>query len=295
MDEIAAAEAPEAVRPHRGVGEHWLGSLMLAPAIVYIVALVGFPLLLAIYLSFSNATTGSQTLHYVGLTNFARALDSTIFRAALTNTFIFTLVSEILVIVLGNILALTLQQKFRGRPVVRFLILLPWAAPFALGAIGWKWMFDSLYSVVNWMLRAIHILGPHDFPQWLGVTKLAMAAIITVHVWRMLPFSAIVILAGLSSIPPEGLDAAAVGGASFPPRLLASLLPPLPPSPTGAVLFGTVFTFTDLSLVYILTAGGPFNSTPVLSRWAFPVGIISGGLGPGAAIALFLLPVLLVV
>src|SRR3989441_4938805 len=266
MDEIAAAEAPEAVRRHRGVGEHWLGPLMLAPAIVYIVALVGFPLLLAIYLSFSNATTGSQTLHYVGLTNFARALDSTIFRAALTNTFIFTLVSEILVIVLGNILALTLQQKFRGRPVVRFLILLPWAAPFALGAIGWKWMFDSLYSVVNWMLRAIHILGPHDFPQWLGVTKLAMAAIITVHVWRMLPFSAIVNLAGLSSIPPEVLDAAAVDGASFPRRFWHILLPLLLPITTVAVLFGTGFTFTGLSLVYILTARGPLHHTHVLAR-----------------------------
>jgi len=295
MDEIAAAEAPEAVRRHRGVGEHWLGPLMLAPAIVYIVALVGFPLLLAIYLSFSNATTGSQTLHYVGLTNFARALDSTIFRAALTNTFIFTLVSEILVIVLGNILALTLQQKFRGRAVVRFLILLPWAAPFALGAIGWKWMFDSLYSVVNWMLRAIHILGPHEFPQWLGVTKLAMAAIITVHVWRMLPFSAIVLLAGLSAIPPEVLDAAAVDGASFPQRFWHILLPMLLPITTVAVLFGTVFTFTDLSLVYILTVGGPFNSTHVLSSWAFQVGIIAGDLAQGAAIALFLLPVLLVV
>ncbi len=295
MDEIAAAEAPEAVRRHRVVGEHWLGPLMLAPAIVYIVALVGFPLLLAIYLSFSNATTGSQTLHYVGLTNFARALDNTIFRAALTNTFIFTLVSEILVIVLGNILALTLQQKFWGRPVVRFLILLPWAAPFALGAIGWKWMFDSLYSVVNWMLRAIHILGPHEFPQWLGVTKLAMAAIITVHVWRMLPFSAIVLLAGLSAIPQEVLDAAAVDGASFPQRFWHILLPMLLPITTVAVLFGTVFTFTDLSLVYILTVGGPFNSTHVLASWAFQVGIIAGDLAQGAAIALFLLPVLLVV
>src|SRR5256712_13649522 len=189
MEEIAAAEAPEAVRRHRVVSDRWLGPLMLAPAILYIVALVGFPLLLAIYLSFSNATTGSQTLHYVGLTNFARALDSTIFRAALTNTFIFTLVSEILVIVLGNILALTLQQKFWGRPVVRFLILLPWAAPFALGAIGWKWMVDSLYSVANWMLRAIHFLGPHAFPPWLGVTKLAMAATLTAHVSPMLASS----------------------------------------------------------------------------------------------------------
>ena len=295
MEESAVRDARQGAVRYRLRGDRLLGPLMLAPAIVYIVALVGLPLLLAIYLSLSNATTGSQTLGYVGLTNFFRAIDSTIFRSALTNTFIFTFVSEILVIVLGNILALTLQQKFVGRAVMRFLILLPWAAPFALGAIGWKWMFDSLYSVVNWMLRAVHILGPRDFPQWLGVPTLAMAAIITVHVWRMLPFSAVVLLAGLTSIPQEVLDAADVDGAGFFQRLFHILLPMLLPIITVAVLFGTIFTFTDLSLVYILTGGGPFNSTHVLSSWAFQVGIIAGDLGQGAAIALFLLPVLLIV
>jgi multiple sugar transport system permease protein len=295
MAEIVVRERKRAVRRFGLHGDQLLGSFMLAPAIVYIAALVGFPLLLAVYLSLSNATTGSQTLQYVGLTNFMRAINSPIFRASLTNTFIFTFVSQILVIVLGNILALTLQQPFAGRSVVRFLILLPWAAPFALGAIGWKWMFDSLYSVVNWMLRAVHILGPTDFPQWLGVAPLAMIAIIVVHVWRTLPFSAVVLLAGLTSIPQEILDAAEVDGAGFYHRLFQIMLPMLLPIILVAVLFGTVFTFTDLSLVFILTAGGPFNTTHVLSSWAFQVGIIAGDLGQGAAIALFLLPVLVVV
>jgi multiple sugar transport system permease protein len=295
MEEIAAKGSRRTLPSFRLHGDRLLGPLLLAPSIAYILALVGVPLFLAIYLSLSNATTGSQTLQYVGLTNYFRVVESSIFRSALTNSFIFTFVSEILVIVLGNILALTLQQRFRGRSVVRFLVLLPWAAPFALGAIGWKWMFDSLYSVVNWMLRAIHILGPRDFPQWLGVPNLAMVAIIAVHVWRMLPFSAIVLLAGLSSIPQEILDAAAIDGASFFQRLLHIILPMLLPIIVVAVLFGTVFTFTDLSLVYILTAGGPFNSTHVLSSWAFQVGIIAGDLGQGAAIALFLLPILVIV
>ena len=156
-------------------------------------------------------------------------------------------------------------------------------------------MFDSLYSVVNWMLRAVHILGPREFPQWLGVPTLAMAAIIIVHVWRMLPFSAVVLLAGLSSVPPDVLDAAAVDGAGFFQRFFRIVLPMLLPIITVAVLFGTIFTFTDLSLVYILTGGGPFNSTHVLSSWAFQVGIIAGDLGQGAAVAIFLLPVLLIV
>jgi multiple sugar transport system permease protein len=292
---IIIAEPLGVARRRPAHREGLLATLLLAPAIVYIAALVGFPLLLALYLSLSNATTGSQTLHYVGFANFARAIDSSIFRSALLNTIIFTVVSQIIVLVLANILAVTLQEPFVGRRVVRFLILLPWAAPVALGAIGWKWMFDSLYSVVNWMLRAAHIIGPRDFPQWLGITNLAMAAVITVHVWRMLPFAAVVLLAGLASIPQEILDAAAVDGAGFTDRLLRILLPMLLPIVMVAVLFGTVFTSTDLAVVFILTQGGPFNTTHVLASWAFQKGIIAGDLAEGAAIALFLLPVLLAV
>jgi multiple sugar transport system permease protein len=274
--------------------ERVLGPVMLAPAALYIILLVAAPLVFALYLSLSNATTGSQTFEFVGPANFVRAVQSTIFRSALANTFIFTIIAQILVIVFGNILALTLQQPFPGRSIVRFLILLPWATPISLAAIGWKWMFDSLYSVVNWMLKAVHILGPTDFPQWLGVPHLAMAAVIMVHVWRTFPFSAVVILAGLTSIPQEVLDAAAVDGAGFGQRLFHILLPMLMPIITIAVLFGTVFTFTDMGVVYVLTSGGPFNTTHVLSSWAFQVGIIAGDLAQGAAVALFLLPVLLV-
>ena len=289
-----AGEAPRLTLGTLLARDHFLGPLMLAPAGLYILLLVAGPLLFAIYLSMSNATTGSQTFEFVGPANFIRAVQNSIFRGALTNTFIFTIVAQILVIIFGNILALTLQQKFVGRGIVRFMIMLPWATPISLAAIGWKWMFDSLYSVVNWMLKAVHILGPTDFPQWLGVPSLAMAAVITVHVWRTFPFSAVVILAGLTSIPQEVMDAAAMDGAGFFERLFHILLPMLKPILIVALLFGTVFTFTDMGVVYILTGGGPFNSTHVLSSWAFQVGIVAGDLAQGAAVALFLLPVLLV-
>jgi len=274
--------------------ERFLGPLMLAPAVLYIVLLVAGPLVFALYLSVSNATTGSPTLEFVGPANFLRAMQSPIFRSALTNTFLFTIVAQVLVMILGNITALALQQPFRGRSLARFLILLPWATPISLAAIGWKWMFDSLYSVVNWMLKVAHIIGPTDFPQWLGVPSLAMASVITVHVWRTFPFSAVVILAGLTSIPQEVLDAAAVDGAGYLQRLFHILIPMLTPILAIAFLFGTVFTFTDMGVVYILTNGNPFNTTHVLSSWAFQVGIIAGDLGQGAAVALFLLPVLLI-
>ena len=272
-----------------------LGALMIAPAIVFIAVLVGGPLILAIYVSFTDATAGSLTGDFVGLDNFARALRSTIFRRAMWNTFLFTFASQVLVLLLGQLVASFLVKDFRGKWLLRMLILLPWAAPIALGAIGWKWIFDSLYSVLNWSLQALQILSPAQFPQWLGEPTLALISIIGVHTWRILPFSTVIILAGLASIPREIEEAALVDGASSWQKRIYVTLPMLLPIMTIALLFGIVFTATDMAVVYILTRGGPFNTTHVVASWAFQVGILSGSTSSGAAISLFLVPILVVV
>ena len=272
-----------------------LGALMIAPAIVFIAVLVGGPLILAIYVSFTDATAGSLTGDFVGLDNFARALRSTIFRRAMWNTFLFTFASQVLVLLLGQLVANFLVKDFRGKWLLRMLILLPWAAPIALGAIGWKWIFDSLYSVLNWSLQALQILSPAQFPQWLGEPTLALISIIGVHTWRILPFSTVIILAGLASIPREIEEAALVDGASSWQKRIYVTLPMLLPIMTIALLFGIVFTATDMAVVYILTRGGPFNTTHVVASWAFQVGILSGSTSSGAAISLFLVPILVVV
>ena len=121
-----------------------------------------------------------------------------------------------------------------------------------------------------------------------------MVAIITVHVWRMLPFSTVILLAGLTSIPPEVNEAAALDGAGPLAEALRVTLPMMLPILMVAVLFGVVFTFTDMSVVYLLTRGGPYNSTHVLASLAFQDGVLGGDVGRGAAVAIFLLPVLLV-
>jgi multiple sugar transport system permease protein len=272
-----------------------LGALMIAPAIVFIIVLVGGPLILAIYVSFTDATAGSLTGDFVGLDNFARALRSTIFKRAMWNTFLFTFASQVLVLLLGQLVANFLVKDFRGKWLLRMLILLPWAAPIALGAIGWKWIFDSLYSVLNWSLQALQILSPAQFPQWLGEPSLALISIIGVHTWRILPFSTVIILAGLASIPREIEEAALVDGASSWQKRIYVTLPMLLPIMTIALLFGIVFTATDMAVVYILTRGGPFNTTHVVASWAFQVGILSGSTSSGAAISLFLVPILVVV
>jgi multiple sugar transport system permease protein len=268
---------------------------MILPAVLYVLALVGFPFVLSIYLALSDAKIASTETHFVGLANVLGALESPTFRKSLGNTFIFTFVSQTLVLVLGKVLATCLQQEFYGKSILRFLILLPWVAPISLGTIGWKWMLDSLYSPVNWVLQALHIVGKNTWPMWFGEKDLAMAAVIGVHVWRLLPFATVLILAGLTSIPREVEEAAAVDGAGFWKREIHVVLPLLRPIMTVAGLFGIIFAFTDMTVIYVLTRGGPAQATQVLSSLAFFTGILGGDLAGGAAISLFLFPVLLVV
>jgi multiple sugar transport system permease protein len=280
--------------------ERFLGSVMIIPAAVYIVALVGFPVLLAIAYAFSSATTGNPNLNFVGFETINAVIIDPDFQRALANTFVFTIISQALVIILANILAMALQQQFPGKWVFRFLILLPWAAPIALGTIDWLWMLDSLYSPIDYLLRSVGLLGRQGAIfgnatnlYWLGRENLSMVSVILVHMWRMLPLSTVILMAGLTSIPKDIKDAVAVDGVGFWREYFEVTLPLIRPITAVAVLFGTVFTFTDMTVVYVLTRGQ--NRTHVLASWAFFKGINGGNLAQGAAIALFLLPVLLAV
>ncbi len=275
--------------------ELWLGRMMVAPAIMYIVLLVGFPFFLALAYSLTNVTVGSQDMRFVGLDNFRGVVSNPTFWVSLRNTFIFALVSQIVVVVLAKILAMSLLKDFRGKWLVRLMILLPWVAAISLGSIGWLWIFDSIYSVINWTARAIGLFGPNTWPIWLGQPDLAMASIITVHVWRLLPLATVIILAGLTSIPQDILDAAAVDGAGFWRTLFQITMPLLLPILLVALLFGIVFAFTDMIVVFVLTRGGPYDSTQVLASLAYFTGIDGGDLAEGAAISLFLFPLLAVV
>jgi multiple sugar transport system permease protein len=275
--------------------ERLLWPLMLAPAILYIVLRVGFPFLLSLFYSVSDVTVGGRSMNFVGLENFHRVVASNTFWTALKNTLIFTIVSQFFVLVFANILAMALSADFRGKWLVRLLILLPWVAPISLGAIGWLWIYDSIYSVINWTGQALRILGPNDWPIWLGQPNLAMASIIVVQIWRIVPLATVILLAGLTSIPQDIHDAAAVDGAGFWRRTLQITFPLLLPITLVAVLFGIIFTFTDMIVVFLLTRGGPYDQTQVLATWAFFTGIQGGDLAGGAAVSLFLFPVLVAV
>jgi multiple sugar transport system permease protein len=271
-----------------------LGSAFLAPAILYILVLVGLPFLLAVYYALSAYTIYNPSYRFVGLGNFVDVVQSEIFRRTLLNTFVFTIGSQALGLILGKFGALLLLRPFPGRKLVRALIVLPWAVPIALATVAWEWMFDSLYSVINWTLIACGLITRSDAPNWLGDPGLAMLCVVIVNAWRFFPFAIVIFLAGITAVPQDVLDAATVDGAGFWRRNYQIIVPMIAPIVVVGLIFGTVFTFTDLSIVYLLTNGGPVNATQVLGNLGFQIGILSGDVAHGAAVSLFMLPVLLI-
>jgi len=267
------------------------GYSLLAPGVLFMAALVGVPFFFSLYLSISDASVGQPVARFVGLQNFAAVFQDSVFRLALRNTVVFTVIAGVFKALLGTLLAFLLIQEVRGKKLVRSLVVLPWTLPVAISALAWKWMFDPQFSAVNWVGTRLHLI--HGWPNWLGEPGLAMASVIAVNVWRGFPFAAIVLVAGMSAVPPEIIDSAKVDGANFFLRFHYVIVPIIAPILFVGLLFDTVFTLSDLSIVYLLTMGGPMNYTEILPTRAFEVGIQAGALGRGAAISLVLFPILL--
>jgi multiple sugar transport system permease protein len=243
--------------------------------------------------------------NFVGLGNYATLLRSDIFRTAAWNTLFFTFMATVFKAALGMWLAILLNRKFRLARVTRATVLLPFIVPTVLSTLAWLWMFDATFSVFNWALRFLWQMqitpfgivikenwGYFSGPLWLGDPGWAMFSVILVNVWRGLPFFAISFLAGLQTIPQELYDAADIDGATGWRKFWHVTLPMIKPVAIVVVVFSVVITFADFQLVYILTRGGPNNATHLLATLAYQLGMTSGNIGQGAAVALFMLPFL---
>src|SRR5262245_22080350 len=185
----------------------FLATLLIAPAVIFIGALVAVPLGLAVYLSLTDATSGSLSGPYVGLANFRHELNDPIFVDAIWHTFLFTAISQAVVVLCAGLLSHALVHHFPGRWILRFLILLPWAAPIALTAMEFLWLYDPQASIYTWFLVKLHLVSAIDHPTWLGTPNAAMSSIIFVQAWRTIPFATVIFLAGIASIPQEVDDA----------------------------------------------------------------------------------------
>jgi len=225
-------------------------------------------------------------------TNGTGVLQDPNFLLALKNTFKYTFGTEAIKLFIGIPCALLLNRAFRGRKLLRGLVVIPWVIPIAISAQAWLWIFDSSFSVINWTLVHWHIVAPANIINFRGDKDWAMFSVVLVNVWRGFPFTAIVILAGLTAIPDEILERARLEGANAFQRFIYIIGPMVRPILMVSLLFSVIFSFTDFNTIWIITKGGPFDQTQVLSTYAYQLGVNAGFLGKGAAVSLFMFPIM---
>src|SRR5438046_1976364 len=265
---------------------------LLVPTLALLTLFIAYPFARGVWLSLTNSVVGVPG-EFVGLKNFDKLWNDSIFRTAALNTFVYTGVTTVFKLALGLWLALLLNRHFRGKAWVRAFILLPFIIPTVLSTLAWKWMFDPTFSVFNWLFWKLSIIDSRI--NSLGDHDLAMASIMTVNVWRGVPFYAISLLAGLQTINPDLHEAAAIDGANRWQRFWHVTWPLLLPVTMVVVLFSVIQTFADFQLVYVLTGGGPANATHLFATYAYQIGVGTGLLSEGAAVSLAMFPALLVV
>jgi multiple sugar transport system permease protein len=247
---------------------------------------------MAIWFALTDISVGVAG-KFVGIANFSKAWEDTIFQTAFKNTVFYTFWATVFKLALGMWLALLLNRHFRFKRLIRASMLLPFIIPTVLSTFAWRWMFDPTFSVINWVLY--HAGWITDRLPFLSDGDWAMWCAILVNTWRGMPFFAITLLAGLQTISPDLHEAAALDGANAWHRFWHVTWPLLLPVTLVVVVFSVIQTFSDFQLIYVLTGGGPANSTHLVATYAYQIGVASGLLGEGAAISLFMFPVLFAV
>jgi multiple sugar transport system permease protein len=289
-----ALPRPAASRPLASAleNERLLAVLLLLPTIILLGLFIAYPFVMGLWLSLSDTTVGKAG-QFVGLANFLKAWDDSIFRTSFWNTVFYTFWATIFKLSLGMWLALLLNRHFRGKRLVRAAMLLPFIVPTVLSTFAWRWMFDPTFSVLNWLLYQGGLITT-KLP-FLSSGTWALWCAIAVNTWRGMPFFAITLLAGLQTINPDLHEAASLDGANAWRRFWHVTWPLLKPVTIVVVVFSVIQTFSDFQLIYVLTGGGPANSTHLIATYAYQIGVGTGLLSEGAAVSLFMFPVLLVV
>ncbi len=249
-------------RPSR---QHWLGYLLLAPAVVMIALLIVYPLVVSIDLSFQNVGIArlDQPRKPFTLDNYERLFTSPDFWMAAWVTLKLVVVVTGFCFILGLGTALLVNQQFRGQAFARLLVALPWAVPEVIATVIFAWIFDSSFGLANWLLLKAGLIS--QTVNWFSSTEGAFAAVCITMIWKGYPFVSIMALAGLQSIPDDFYNAAKVDGASAWQRLLNITLPSLMPVIAVTMVLVMLWVFRDFSIIYVLTGGGPIKATQTLA------------------------------
>ncbi|MBX6382000.1 MAG: sugar ABC transporter permease [Microbispora sp.] len=275
-DVVATGRAAPRSGARRLLARHWYAWAMTAPVVIVTLVLVGYPLVRGIYLSLTDATEATMgrtigmnvippTYQFVGLKNYADILTSPEFLGRLTWTIVWTVVCVALHVSIGLGLALLLNRPMRLRSLYRVLLVLPWAVPSFVSAFIWRYLLNGEFGVVNAMLRAAGFNGI----AWLDDPFWAKVSVIACNVWLGVPFMMLAMLGGLQAIPRELYEAAEVDGATPWQRFRHITLPGLSPVSSTVVLLGTIWTFNQFPVIFLLTKGGPGGSTEILVTYAY--------------------------
>jgi multiple sugar transport system permease protein len=287
-------------RPPAGAGAFWrrawedrtvLSLLCLAPAMLLLLVFLTYPLGLGVWLGFTDARIGRPGT-FIGLENYWSLLGDDIFRLAVFNTILYTTAATVVKFALGLWLALLLNEHLPFKSLIRAIVLLPWIVPTVLSAIVFWWIYDSQFSIISWALTRLGLID--HYIDFLGQSGMARASVIAANIWRGIPFVAICLLAGLQTISPSLYEAASLDGAAAWQRFRYVTLPLLMPVLSIVLTFSILFTFTDFQLIYAITRGGPNNATHLMATLAFQRAIGGGNLGEGAAIAVAMVPFLVI-
>ena len=289
-----AARNPAVLTGDRRSGLHKLmqrkstiAFLMALPLILLIAILVAYPAGYAIYL----ATLNKGMTRFVGFGNFDFLFGRDTFWLVVYQSCLFAITAVIFKAIIGFVVAHFVHNiPTKGQRKWRGMLLVPWVIPPAMSTLAWLWLFDPSYSALNWILA---LFGINGIP-WTGEAGWARFSVILVNVWIGSPFFMIMYLAALKSVPEQLYEAASIDGATWWQRIWFVTLPMMRNIIAITALFSLIVTFANFDIVRVLTAGGPLNSTHIFGTWAFRVGIEGGDIPLGAAVSLFMVPILAV-
>ncbi|MSN99011.1 ABC transporter permease [Bacillus paralicheniformis] len=280
----------------RTIVRKWEGYFYLFPAVLFMLALIGYPLIYNMILSFQNvslANIASQDISYIGIDNYQRLAQDKVFWASLKNTLLYTAGSVVFQFAIGFLLALFFSMKFRLAPFLRGLMMVSWLIPLTVTALLFKFMMASNEGVFNQLLLS---WGMIDNPiPWLSDPKIAIWSVIIANIWVGIPFNMLLISAGLSSLPEDVYESASLDGANAFQKFIHLTLPLLRPVITVVMMLGFIYTFKVFDLVFVMTGGGPVHATEVLSTVSYRYSFDEFQFSMGAASANVLFFILLLV
>jgi multiple sugar transport system permease protein len=260
--------------------------LLLVPMIAIMAVVTGFPLLNTVWLAFTDASLTGQGYdwNWSGLENFSYILDDADFRAAVGHTSYFTVVSVSIEVVLGVLIALLLDQEFFGRTAVRALLILPWALPTIVNAVMWRLIYNPEFGSLNALLTQLGLLD--SYRSWLGDPASAMNAVIVADIWKNYPLIALIVLAGLQTVPKDLHEAAIMDGAGAWTRFWNITFPGILGPLSVALVLRAIEAFKVFDIIYVMTRGGPADATKTASFFVYQESFTYLRAGSGAAYAL---------